>query len=784
MDALSLMDNSSPESVPGAFQNLYTVQQHRQQIPAPHTSQSNPRQQHANPLIPPGTYLQPPPPLPRFLPNEQQASINRRHDGGFSTVNEAHNALGVLLTGPGYGHSIQRAPNHHFQAQPDPHHGRQNQIHAHQPQLPGHARAPTLLDTALQSNTRLQPLPPRAATQAAPLQTPHPGPQTTPSQINPNAADHPSLFDAVILATTERALAPMHTALEEARALTIGNFRNAMQTMHQEFWKLISAERTENDKLRVSIATTADELRLCKEKLGSRPDDIERWKEKFQKSKEEATRIQGEWTKDTEKVKEELKRSQEEVGSLRVQNSNFKEGLARAAAVIAEYKEELAKKEIERKVLEEMGALSQQTRKRRRAASEDDMEHDADHQMSAVIDAVKEQVSKQMELKMNGVLEEINKQKALRILAEEKFAEAVKQLEVFSEHSSSRQVPPGDRPQSPQASKGQDLVRTQGQYQDPVPLFVESSSVDHGDSQAVPVPDQDLYMDVDAHQEGDDGQSRTQSSDSSLSPTSSHIPSTIVTFSRSDPAGSVLKRSQRAFENEHHDDAHGDENAMVQDGQVQEGEQREQMAESGQGGSNHDSAQLRLSYRAEGTDGHLVPPTVTKQGYHSKDAAEIAEVPSPTQETLEAGEIIDFPQLADPNKSVRGMDPVQQVANRRDWLLSQLSLLDVPRVSPSSVIKAATIQDTASVHEATAGVLKPRQLSISHHDLLYKTEGQWLACRICLKRTRDEAPKKFPTTASWADLIDHCQSVHPLACRAFEKLSPGQIAEMKQRLQK
>ena len=42
--------------------------------------------------------------------------------------------------------------------------------------------------------------------------------------------------------------------------------------------------------------------------------------------------------------------------------------------------------------------------------------------------------------------------------------------------------------------------------------------------------------------------------------------------------------------------------------------------------------------------------------------------------------------------------------------------------------------------------------------------------------------KKFPLNASWTDLISHCQTEHTKACEDMEKLSPSQLAEMKQRM--
>jgi hypothetical protein len=43
-------------------------------------------------------------------------------------------------------------------------------------------------------------------------------------------------------------------------------------------------------------------------------------------------------------------------------------------------------------------------------------------------------------------------------------------------------------------------------------------------------------------------------------------------------------------------------------------------------------------------------------------------------------------------------------------------------------------------------------------------------------------PRKFPVKASWAELIGHCQEAHPRSCEELEKLSPSQVAELRQRM--
>ena len=108
----------------------------------------------------------------------------------------------------------------------------------------------------------------------------------------------------------------------------------------------------------------------------------------------------------------------------------------------------------------------------------------------------------------------------------------------------------------------------------------------------------------------------------------------------------------------------------------------------------------------------------------------------------------------------------------------------------------------------------PKQLGISHLDLLYKsdTKGEmtcWSCLCVCLffpmqhetktdhvyilrMRKRDGARdaksaklivvKKFSSASTWTELIGHYQSEHPKTCRDLERMTPSQVAEMKQRM--
>jgi len=42
--------------------------------------------------------------------------------------------------------------------------------------------------------------------------------------------------------------------------------------------------------------------------------------------------------------------------------------------------------------------------------------------------------------------------------------------------------------------------------------------------------------------------------------------------------------------------------------------------------------------------------------------------------------------------------------------------------------------------------------------------------------------KKFSSASTWTELIGHYQSEHPKTCRDLERMTPSQVAEMKQRM--
>ncbi|RDB20314.1 hypothetical protein Hypma_012631 [Hypsizygus marmoreus] len=78
------------------------------------------------------------------------------------------------------------------------------------------------------------------------------------------------------------------------------------------------------------------------------------------------------------------------------------------------------------------------------------------------------------------------------------------------------------------------------------------------------------------------------------------------------------------------------------------------------------------------------------------------------------------------------------------------------------------------------------KIGINHMDLLYETRGDKMVCRMCRTPAKGEqaptSPATFPTKASWAELVGHCQTAHPKSCEELERLSPSQVAELRQRM--
>jgi len=109
---------------------------------------------------------------------------------------------------------------------------------------------------------------------------------------------------------------------------------------------------------------------------------------------------------------------------------------------------------------------------------------------------------------------------------------------------------------------------------------------------------------------------------------------------------------------------------------------------------------------------------------------------------------------------------------------------------------------------------RSNKIGINHMDLLYETKEDKMVCRMCryalfycfqylsvrdmlinstffVFRTPNakdkpiadpKAPATFSTKASWAELVGHCRTAHPRSFEELEKLTPAQVAELRQRL--
>lgn len=80
-----------------------------------------------------------------------------------------------------------------------------------------------------------------------------------------------------------------------------------------------------------------------------------------------------------------------------------------------------------------------------------------------------------------------------------------------------------------------------------------------------------------------------------------------------------------------------------------------------------------------------------------------------------------------------------------------------------------------------------RKIGIQHIQLVYETVGSTLQCRMCQLRKREVDSTThvatFPVSAAYPDLVGHCEQEHDAALDALACMSPGEIAEMRQRFQ-
>jgi hypothetical protein len=99
--------------------------------------------------------------------------------------------------------------------------------------------------------------------------------------------------------------------------------------------------------------------------------------------------------------------------------------------------------------------------------------------------------------------------------------------------------------------------------------------------------------------------------------------------------------------------------------------------------------------------------------------------------------------------------------------------------NPDLLLAAATDDDDV--------VSSSRKIGIQHILLVYETVGETLQCRMCLLRKRevDEGTPvaTYSASATYDELVGHCEQEHEAALDALACMTPSDIAEMQQRMQ-
>ncbi|KAH9167599.1 hypothetical protein EDB89DRAFT_2074721 [Lactarius sanguifluus] len=110
----------------------------------------------------------------------------------------------------------------------------------------------------------------------------------------------------------------------------------------------------------------------------------------------------------------------------------------------------------------------------------------------------------------------------------------------------------------------------------------------------------------------------------------------------------------------------------------------------------------------------------------------------------------------------------------------------VPREQPSPKTAPPQQQEQQDPETPKIPVVAPRRkIGIQHIQLVYETAGSMLQCRMLRKREVDSTTHvaTFPLSAAYPDLVGHCEQEHDAALDALACMSPGEIAEMRQRFQ-
>ncbi|KAI9433322.1 hypothetical protein H4582DRAFT_2101723 [Lactarius indigo] len=128
--------------------------------------------------------------------------------------------------------------------------------------------------------------------------------------------------------------------------------------------------------------------------------------------------------------------------------------------------------------------------------------------------------------------------------------------------------------------------------------------------------------------------------------------------------------------------------------------------------------------------------------------------------------------------------PVSEVADIRE---APAPVDKTPATQPQALQEQPSPKTAQPETPKTSPTVPRRKIGIQHIQLVYETVGSTLQCRMCLLRKREVDPTThvttFPVSAAYPDLVGHCEQEHDAALEALASMSPGEIAEMRQRFQ-
>ncbi|KAF5309243.1 hypothetical protein D9619_012772 [Psilocybe cf. subviscida] len=234
-----------------------------------------------------------------------------------------------------------------------------------------------------------------------------------------------------------------------------------------------------------------------------------------------------------------------------------------------------------------------------------------------------------------------------------------------------------------------------------------------------------------------------------------------------------------------------------------EGEPEMEELEGDDGGANTTEVALKQELVDEAMLSHdslepsPEPASALERGPRISDSATFpTPPPSMVMDDLEEGEItpdVSAQRTPTVHSTPPSLPPAvaANVPSTANSARKQRPIPDMVRRTRPSDDPQVLVTTASAIHtQSSPRPPKPKytKLGISHIDLLYRTQGNDLVCRMCETRPRDGEKKtltgaRYPENAPWDTLIGHCWRDHPVACEELERKKPSDIAEIKQRLQ-